>query len=223
MMLAAAPVVMLTWAVADRLSGASSPPTWSKTVAAIFALEYMFAAMAAFLFAHPRPHGTRARGSLLLRIPIWRRAAFASVLPIPACIMSAADIAHGEVALPAVAAVAIVSVVSLIVTSECIAFSSMGIERIAGIGRRHRIAWNEMWSLEIWQAGLRVRGGQGKSIHVPGLWMDGYPEFVAMLLERAPAELLRQMPGDVRESLVVIADLADPGGAARRRGEMAKA
>lgn len=53
--------------------------------------------------------------------------------------------------------------------------------------------------------------------------MDGYPEFVAMLLERAPAELLRQMPGDVRESLVLIADLADPGSAARRRAESAKA
>jgi hypothetical protein len=52
--------------------------------------------------------------------------------------------------------------------------------------------------------------------------MDGYPEFVATLLERAPAELLRQLPGDVRDMLTAIADLADKGGATRRRGEMAK-
>jgi hypothetical protein len=223
MMLAAAPAVILTWAVADRVGGASSPPTWGKTVAVIVGLEYMFGTMTAFLFAPPRPHGTHAGGSVFLRIPPWRRAAIASMLPVPALMFSVDDIIRGAISPAAVAAVALAAVAALVVTNERVAISAAGIERIAGIGRHHRIAWSEIWRLEIWQAGLRVRGEKGKSIHVPGLWMDGYPELVAMLLEQAPAELLRQLPDDVRERLVVIADLADPGGRARRRGELAKA
>jgi hypothetical protein len=222
MMLAAPPVVMLTLAVTERLSGTPSPPTWSNTIIAILGLEYFFGAMAAFGFAHPRPRATDAREGRVLRIPLWRRAAFASLLPVPVCIGLAADIARGNVSPWIVAGVVLVMVASLIVTSERIAISLKGIERIGGIGWHHRIAWNEIWRLEISEGGLRVRGEEGKSISVPGLWLDGYPEFVAMLLERAPEGLLRQMPDDVRESLLVIADLADPSGATRRRGGMAK-
>ncbi len=212
--------MFVTVALWERLRGAPSPPTWGRTVVATVVIEYLFAAMTAFFFTHPRPHGGRAKGRIVLRIPPWRRIVAASVLPVAALMFSAEKILRGDVSLAAVVAVALVAAATLIVTSERIAVSTAEIERVAGIGRRHRIGWDEMCGLDIWKAGVRVHGMNGKSIHVPGLWMDGYPELVAMLLERAPADVLRQIPGDVRERLVVIADLAEAaGGGASRRGD----
>lgn len=221
-LLAAPPVMFVTLALWERLRGAPSPPTWGRTVVAIVGIEYCFATMTAFFFTHPRPHGERAKGKIVLRIPPWRRIVAASMLPVTALMFSAENILRGDVSLAAVVAVALAAIATLVVTSERLAVSTAEIERVAGIGRRHRIGWNEVCGLDIWQAGVRVHGVSGKSIHVPGLWMDGYPEFVALLLERAPAVLVDPLRGDIREMLRTIAALADPSRSPCRRAAVAK-
>lgn len=215
--LLAVPVIVLIGEVAARAIGGPSSPSWEHTVKVVIGLEYGILSLAAFLLAPPRPHGRRAAGTMVMRIPPWRRLTFASTLPVSLAVLRAEDILRGDVSLGAVAGVlaAIASVFA--VTTDRIEVSPEGIARVAGIGRRQSIAWSEISDLVIFAAGINVQGPRGSTIRVPGLWMDGYPELIRMVLERAPRELLDSIRDESREQLKAIADLADPGGAAHRR------
>lgn len=192
------------------MSGAPSAPSWLNTVTGMVLIEYVFGAMAAFMFANPRPRGERLGERTILRIPPWRRAVFASMLPVPLAIGSAVEIVRGEVLFSTYAGVVVVIAITLAVTRERIAFSAEGVERLAGFGRHHRMAWNDVRALAVWPAAIHLIDDKGRAIAVMGLLLDGYPEFVAAVLERAPADLLSPLHPNLRQTLTAIAELADP-------------
>lgn len=218
-LLAMAPLLYLVKAIGATYGGSTSPPSLVRFVG----LQYCLTAMVASLVWPPRSHGRRAGADMVMRMHPWRRTAAASGLPVALLIGEAEHVLRGEISLGAVAGSLAVMVVWFVATADRIAVSTDRIQRVGGIGPRHSIPWSTIRGLEIWSAGLRIRGEGGRSIHVPGVLLDGYPEFVAMLLKRAPKELLSPLGSDVREMLMVIADLADPRGAADRGGEYPRA
>lgn len=216
MTLLAAPLIFSTYTVVDKLAGNVALP-WAETARLNLGFAYGFSAFAAFLFARPRRHGLPAGGRVVLRIPTWRRFAFASMMPGFFALADLDVVLRGEAPLDVVAALAGVAAVCLAVTTERLAFFGEGIQRLSGLGARHRILWGDISKVEVSPASITIHGKSGKTIAVAGLWLDGYPELVVAVLERAPKQVLHALDEEHREQLLCIAELMDPAAAARHR------
>lgn len=213
--LLAIPLIFFGLAAVQKANGELTRASWAKLALLTLGAAYCFGAFAVFLYAHPRQRGQRADARIVLRIPLWRRLLFATMLPGAFGIGNADVLLRGEAPLKIAAALAGTGVVCLALTTERVAFSAEGIQRLAGLGARHSIAWGETSRLVVAPAAMVVHGASGQKIAVMGLWLDGYPELVAAVLERAPKQVLRALDEEHREQLLCIAELVDPAGTAR--------
>lgn len=210
------PLIFSAYTVTDKLAG-NDDHAWASLALLSLSLAYAFGAFAAFLFASPGRHGSPVGGKVVLKIPTWRRVLFATMLPGFFAIADLDVVLRGEAPLDVVAALAGVAAVCLAVTTERVAFSDEGIQRLSGLGARHRIAWGDISNLEVSPASMVIHGQPGKKIPVTGLWLDGYAELVVAVLERAPKQVLHALDEERREQLLCIGELMDPAAAARHR------